>query len=285
MTVPPGGGERTPPVSPVERRIYGVDFSGAKEAGKHIWVTSGVMEGDALRIDDCHRGDTLPGSSRQREPCLVALRALIVGESRAAFGLDFPFGLPAPLVDEDSWESFVLAFPDLYGCADGFREACRQAGAGSELKRVTDRDSQTPLSPYNLRLYRQTYHGIRGVLHPLVRDQAVCVLPMQEPLLDRSWVLEVCPASTLKAEGLYDSYKGRERQKRETRERILEGMEEKGLLVNPHQAMRAMLVGDAGGDALDSVIAALATARALRRPDGLVPSGDDNYAVEGYVYV
>ena len=272
-------------MSPVDRRIYGVDFSGAKQAGRQIWVTAGGTEGQALRIDDCRRGDTLPGSSRQRGQCLVALRALIAGESHGAFGFDFPFGLPATLVDEESWESFVLAFPDLYEGADGFREACREAGAGSEFKRVTDRDSQTPFSPYNLRLYRQTYYGIGEVLHPLVRDQVGWVLPMQKPLPDRPWVLEVCPASTLKAQDLYAAYKGGERQKRETREGILQSLVEKGLLVAPDRAMRAMLVGDAGGDALDSVIAALATAGALRRPDGLVPSGDDNYAVEGYVYV
>ncbi len=272
-------------MSPVDRRIYGVDFSGAKQAGKHIWVTAGVVDGEALRIDFCRRGDTLPGSSREREECLAALRALIVGSGRAAFGCDFPFGLPAPLVDEESWESFVLPFPYLYESADAFRDACREAAGGSELKRATDRESQAPFSPYNLRLYRQTYYGIGEVLHPLVQDEEACVLPMQEPLPDRPWLLEVCPASTLKREWLYHPYKSGEPQKQEARECILQGLEEKGLLVVPDQAMRAKLLRDAGGDALDSVIAALATARALRSPDGLILSGDEACSVEGYVYV
>lgn len=272
-------------MSPVDRRIYGVDFSGAKQAGKHIWVAAGVVEGEALRIDFCCRGDTLPGSSRKREQCLMALRALIVGSGPAAFGCDFPFGLPASLVEHDGWESFVLAFPYLYESADAFRDACREAAGGSELKRATDRESQAPFSPYNLRLYRQTYYGIGEVLHPLVQDEEGCVLPMEEPLSDRPWLLEVCPASTLKRERLYRPYKGGEPRKREARECILQGLEEKGLLVAHDQAMWAKLLKDAGGDALDSVIAAVATARALRSPDGLIPCGDEPWSVEGYVYV
>ncbi len=31
-----------------------------------------------------------------------------------AFGLDFPFGLPYALVEQESWEEFIIAFPNLY---------------------------------------------------------------------------------------------------------------------------------------------------------------------------
>ena len=58
-------------------------------------------------------------------------------------------------------------------------------------------------SIFRLRLYRQTYFGIRDVLYPLARDQQVCVLPMQSVLPDRAWILKICPASTLKRENLY----------------------------------------------------------------------------------
>jgi len=266
------------------RHVYGVDFSGAKDAGKHIWVASGVIAGKVLRIDTCRRADALPGSSKQREQCLSALRTFIAGKSDAAFGCDFPFGLPAPLVDQDNWESFVLAFPDLYESADAFKQACHEASGGSEFKRVTDQESETPFSPYNLWIYRQTYYGIRDVLRPLVQDQAACVLPMQAPQPDRPWLLEVCPASTLKQEWLDHSYKGPEQRKREARARILKGLEDKEMVVVPDQAVRSELIENQGGDALDSVIAALAAARALRSPDGLVPSEGEIYAIEGYVY-
>jgi hypothetical protein len=274
-------------MSTVNRHIYGVDFSGAKDAGKHIWVAGGVIAGEALRIDTCRRADTLPGSSKQREQCLSTLRTFIADKSNAAFGCDFPFGLPATLVDQGSWESFVLAFPGLYESADAFKQACHEASGGSEFKRVTDQESQTPFSPYNLWIYRQTYYGIRDVLHPLVRDGTACVLPMQTPQPGRPWLLEVCPASTLKQEWPHRrySYKGREEQKREAREHILESFEDKEMLIIPDREIRAKLLENQGGDALDSVIAALAAARALRSPDGLIPPADKVYAIEGYVYV
>jgi hypothetical protein len=43
-------------------------------------------------------------------------------------------------------------------------------------------------------------------------------------------------------------------------------------------------VDDVGGDALDSVIAALATFEALCAPPSPDPRENDIYAVEGYVY-
>ena len=266
------------------RQVYGVDFSGAKNAGKKIWVASGVMDGDALRIKDCYWAEDLPGSGRSRDRCLAALRDFIKREQTAVFGLDFPFGLPRDLVEEYAcWEDFVLSFPDRYSSPEAFRRACREADGGRELKRVTDRQSQTPFSPYNLRLYRQTYFGIRDVLHPLVREQLAYVLPMQSALPGKPWVLEICPASTLKQEALYQPYKGRREAHRKAREHILREIEEKALSI-PAKS-RAEIMADCEGDVLDSVIAAFATFRTLHNPAGLIPEGNDAYKLEGYVYV
>jgi hypothetical protein len=150
-------------------RIYGVDFSGAAKAGNKIWITSGVIEGKALRVEACHRAADLPGSSQDRDRCLAALRDFIRQGEASAFGLDFPFGLPRALIQEDCWEDFIFSFSNRYPDPEAFREACRAVAGGSELKRVTDRESHTPFSPYNIRLYRQTYFGIRDVLGPLLR--------------------------------------------------------------------------------------------------------------------
>jgi hypothetical protein len=189
-------------------RIFGVDFSGATDAGKKVWIACGVNEGTRLCIVECMRGDTLPGSAAGRERCLAALRDLIAAESACAFGLDFPFGLPRVLVAQADWKDFILSFPTMYPDAEAFRQACRSAAEGREHRRLTDRQSRTPFSPYNLRLYRQTYFGLREVLYPLVRDRQAAVLPMQRPCRDKAWVLEICPASTLKREGLYPSVQG-----------------------------------------------------------------------------
>lgn len=265
--------------------VYGIDFSGAKDAGKRIWIASGVADGEALRIDTCYRAADLPGSAADRDRCLTALRNFIASQGDSAFGLDFPFGLPRALVEQERWKDFILAFPDEYPSPEAFREACREAADGRELRRVTDRQSETPFSPYNLRLFRQTYYGICDLLHPLVREELACVLPMQSLSPDRPWMLEVCPASTLKQEGLYLSYKGRVERHRTARMRILKALEEMKALTIPKRAARSAILENHGGDALDSVIAALATFKALRDPAFPAVEGNDAYALEGYVYV
>jgi len=273
------------PLENFRDRIYGVDFSGAKDAGRRMWIAGGTAEGDTLRIETCHSADALPGSGRGRDRCLVALRDFIGAQAACAFGLDFPFGLPQPLVGQHSWDDFVLSFPGEYVSPEAFRQSCRAAAGGRELKRITDRESKTPFAPYNLRLYRQTYFGIRDVLHPLVRDQLASVLPMQRRRPDRPWVLEICPASTLKVAGLYMSYKDGPYEHRAARECILERLEATSAVSISTPAVREAVLDDRGGDALDSVIAALATFRALRDPAYLVVESGSAYALEGYVYV
>jgi len=267
------------------RTVHGVDFSGAVDAGRRIWIASGVVEGSTLRVEACRRAEGLPGSGRDRDPCLAALQKFVVEQHASAVGLDFPFGLPRALVKARSWEEFVRSFPGRYASPDKFRAACRHASDGVELRRVTDRESRTPFSPYNLRLYRQTYFGILELLHPLVRDRRACVLPMQKPLPDRPWVLEVCPASVLKRAGLYVPYKGGGEARRAARTRILRRLEETTPLSIPSSALRLEVANDSGGDALDSIVAAGATARALSNPASLTAQQDSIYALEGYVYV
>lgn len=204
-------------------RIYGIDFSGAKDAGKKIWVAGGRIEGNVVNIEECWRASELHGAGNERERCLTALRGFIVKETDSAIGIDFPFGLPLAMVKEKSWEDFVIRFPEHYGSAGDFREKCKKAAPDRELKRITDVDSRTPFSPYNLRVYRQTYYGIREVLSPLIHEQQACVLPMQQSQQGKPQILEICPASTLKKLNLYMPYKGR--ILREQRMHILEALE------------------------------------------------------------
>jgi len=213
------------------------------------------------------------------------LRAFIVGEGACAVGLDFPFGLPASLVGARTWEEFVLAFGDRYCSPERFRTACLTAAGGRELRRVGDARSRAPFSPYNMRVYRQTYYGVRDVLGPLVRGRLACVLPMQPPLPGKPWVMEVCPASTLKRMSLYRPYKGAMRDRYMAREGILAGMEKACALSIASQALREMVLCDAQGDALDSVVAALATFRAVRSLAGPGVSTRGEEALEGHVYV
>ncbi len=266
-------------------RIFGVDFSGAADAGKKIWIARGRLERGKLWIQDCFKGEALPGSGRERDRCLAALGNFIKQRSNAAFGLDFPFGLPESLVEDGTWEEFITRFPSRYESPEQFREVCRLAAHGKELKRATDLQSKTPFAPYNIRLYRQTYFGMSRILSPLVRDGFACVLPMQMAAIGKPWILEVCPASRLKRMGLYLSYKGRTTQSREARMRLVDEIQEMELLDELDEGMRKLVVDDAGGDALDSVIAAVATAHAIRNQNSAPVGQDDPYSIEGYVYV
>jgi hypothetical protein len=266
--------------------VYGVDFSGAKKAGSKIWITSAPIMRDLLKIEDCFQAKDLPSSSAERDQCLGALWNFIRAQKTCAFGLDFPFGLPSVFVEINSWEEFVLSFGERYPDPKEFRDTCWVAAGNRELRRDTDRNSQTPFSPYNRRLYRQTYYGIRDVLAPLVRNRLACVLPMQRVAPGKPWLFEVCPASTLKSINLYLlPYKRADKESRLNRARIIEGVVETGAILIDSLALRSKIIDDRNGDALDSVIAAFATFRALRHlAHSSVPSANP-YLLEGYVYV
>jgi len=267
-------------------RVVGIDFSGARHPGKRIWVTRGTVEGATLRVERCQRAESLPGSGIERERCLEALRAWIAGQEWALVGMDVPFGLPAALVQEPTWERFVQAFPARYPCPERFREDCLGRANGREWRRLTDVQAATPFCVYNLRLYRQTYWALQAIVGPLVERQAACVLPMQPALPGRPWLVEICPASTLKRERRYGiPYKGGRAEHRAAREQILAWLEGPGQVVLPPDGAqtRAVILDDAGGDALDSLVAAYAAARLARCPDPRAAS-TPAFLLEGYVY-
>ncbi|MCK4788923.1 MAG: DUF429 domain-containing protein, partial [Desulfobacteraceae bacterium] len=113
-----------------------------------------------------------------------------------------------------------------------------------------------------------------------------CVLPMQRTSPGKPWLFEVCPASTLKQIiGPNLQYKGSSNKNSVARARILERVKETGALLIRMSALRSKILDDPNGDALDSVIAAFATFRALRNLARSSAPGSDTYALEGYVYV
>src|SRR5690606_17098425 len=96
----------------------------------------------------------------------------------------------------------------------------------------------------------------------LVREGSACVLPMQAPIEDRPRLFEICPASTLKVMRFYPSYKGRDPLLREARQSILDELVARGVLMPLETRQAQLVVDDPGGDALASVIAAVATRQA-----------------------
>ena len=255
------------------------------DAGRKIWIASGERAGGRLQIKDCRPAAELPGSGSARDVALSALRAFIAEEREAAIGMDFPFGLPWGLVrGYASWEAFVADFPRRHGTPAAFRQFCRRASPGKELKREADRLARTPFAVYNLRLYRQTYFGIREILAPLLREGALCAPPVQAPQGGKAWVLETCPASTLKAMGLYRPYKGPGAARAAWRKKILAALTATGPLLIPAR-LRRRILADRTGDALDSLVAAFTAFRLVEERAPLFTRVSGRQALEAVVLV
>lgn len=265
-----------------QRDIFGVDFSGAKSACYKIWLSHGKVSGNRLGIVECYPLSEVDPSNLGREPCLRFLLGLICSSKSSIFGMDFPFGIPLPLMQGLGWNEFIRHFPELYTSEDEFRDRNRRLSGNVELKRATDKEVKAPFCVYNLRLYRQTYFGIRNIIRPLVISGAASILPMQSPRVDVPWVMEICPASALKKEGLYISYKGKGTKERKSREYILDHLERKAL--DLPEDIRDKALQNADGDALDSIIAAYSVFCVLNT---LVPGNGigEPYINEGFTYI
>ena len=255
-----GSGSRTSRrLSEPSRRIFGLDFSGAVDAGRRAWLAEGRPSPDGLEILSCRPVSTLPGSAIDRATALAALRGFIADMPDAIIGCDFPFSLPRAHIEVATWPDFIDGFRHVDALA--FREHCRRASGGREPKRATDVESKTPWCAFNIRLYRQSYHGMAELLRPLVVEGKALVLPMQAQVPGLPWLIETCPASALKDLGWRGSYKGTSLA--DGRRRILRSLTEGGLLRPLPRPLEKLVIDDPGGDALDSVIAALATSKAL----------------------
>ncbi|KKG14639.1 hypothetical protein EO98_17650 [Methanosarcina sp. 2.H.T.1A.6] len=265
--------------------IYGVDFSGSKEACKKIWVCESISTDKGLLVKDCWNLKEKYGNL-SRDRSFEILTKVIASSPRAAFGLDFPFGLPKSIIDEDNWIDFIKNFSKNYGDPYQFRQRCHDRAlkltGKKELRRYTDIENGSPFPPCNLRLFKQTYYGINNVLRPLVMSKSAKILPMEDQEISSPWVLEICPASTLKDLDLYfTGYKGKESTSSELRETILSKLKKSEFVTGIDSKVWKTSVENAEGDALDSVIAAIATYRGLYPDLNL----DDIYKLEGYIYV
>ncbi|HVI87811.1 MAG TPA: hypothetical protein VM659_05885 [Dongiaceae bacterium] len=248
------------------RRILGIDFSGAADAGRNIWIAEALQDlrdrRRPLKIAACLPAIDLPRSGAMPALAIPALARHILRDPSTVAGCDFPFSLPATLMQAASWEEFIHAFPVRFADPEAYRSACRQAAEGRELKRRTDQTANTPFCSYNLRLYRQAWWGMAALLSPLVTGGQITVAP-QMPITDPKPVLiEICPASSLQHLRFRPAYKGGAPAHRLARRNILDCLIGHKLLEPPSPALATLLLDNSGGDALDAVIAAIAAAHA-----------------------
>lgn len=242
-------------------RILGIDFSGAQDAGRKIWVAEGRRVDGPLAIESCRPANDLPGGAKRPDIAIAALARHVIAEHDTMAGCDFPFSLPQDLVQAPDWRSFALSFTQRFTDPPSFHDLCHRETGGVETKRRTDREDRTPFNSFNLRLYRQTWWGIGHLLAPLVAGNAATVWPQMNKRAGKPVIVEVCAACSLIRLECYPSYKGRTLTHRKARQRILDLLIDRNFLAPPKRALRNMLLDNQGGDALDAVIGAIAVNR------------------------
>jgi len=277
--------------------VYGLDFSAAADAGRNVWIAGGPLDDGELRIETLGPAVEVLDCDPGREATHAALVDWLRGHESAVVGLDFSFGLPGFLADAvtdgvTDWTVFLNAFPPS-GCPDpgvfeDWGKARTREHTGGErafLKRETDRPVGAS-SPYGFIGSTITYHGVRDVLAPAVLGSdggaaVATVAPMQATRFEPPLTLvETYPAGALDRLGLHrENYKSAGDAER--RRRNVDGLTER-LPLAVDDADRETVIGNTGGDALDAVVAAAATLRAVER--GFEVDTERYDEREGYIY-
>jgi hypothetical protein len=277
--------------------IYGVDFSGAKLAGRNTWVA---------RVEPAKRGrppyrlaeltclENLSGTA-ERGAALAHLVRMIAASEGALWALDFPFGLPVEVMAPGArWPQqldFLGAWgEDAYAVGVECLRRARELGGPMHIRRLTDTEARAPFDCYHYRIIYQTFYGMRDVLGPLRLLRHTAILPFQYRRLpaSRRVLVEACPSSTLKRLGLpHNNYKQPEggpltRKRLDTRRRLLDGLFRH---VRIDEGQRRTMMRNGGGDALDAAIAAVGAAQAWAAADHGAIARHPRYPREGRLFV
>jgi hypothetical protein len=275
--------------------VYGVDFSGAAQAGRTTWVARLDVRADGagrMVVADLRPLGRLCGSWERGE-ALGWLVGQIAGSKRALWGMDFPFGLPVELFPRRAtWEDQLAEVTAWRRGAYDYGLECirraRRVGGAMHIRRTTDIEAKAPFDCYHYRIVYQMFHGMRDVLAPLAGTSGTAVLPFRYGALPRAKrvLVEVCPSSVLKRWRLpHQNYKqpgGRtpDDLRRQTRRAILAGL-------RPHVELsawrRKVVMEDGGGDALDAILAAVGGWQAFRAADHAAIAAHPRYPREGYI--
>lgn len=275
------------------RRVFGVDFSGAKKPGELIWIAECRPGRGDLELLSLKPMSALTDAT-DRDAVLPDLVARIVASRDSLWGIDFPFALPVEIAPDYRGQLDWLAswIGDAYDLGRECVRRARELGPRLHLRRQTDVETRTPFDCYHYRIVCQTFHGMRDVLRPLAGEPRVAVIPFDYGrLAGRSpadvIVVEACPGSTLKRMGLpHNRYKQPtgsrvSAARRRTRETILEGLSRH---VSINAANRATVMGNPGGDALDAILAAVGTWQCWRTTDHPGVARHSRYPREGMVF-
>jgi hypothetical protein len=278
--------------------VWGVDFSGARQAGSNTWLARLIprthRRGPSWRLAELVCLEGLCGTA-EREPALAELVRCIGTSEGALWALDFPFGLPVEVMPPGTPWAGQLEFlrgwgEDAYGVGVECLRRARALGGPNHIRRLTDGEARSTFDCYHYRIIYQTFYGMRDVLGPLAGRRHTSILPFHYRRLPsaRRVLVEACPTSTLKRLGLpHHSYKQPEGgpltgKRRRNRHAILAGLARHVAVEDRH--LRVMM-RNAGGDALDAVIAAAGAAWAWEASDHEQIARHPRYRLEGRLYV
>src|SRR5262245_46137832 len=126
-------------------RVVGIDFSGAADAGRKIWIAQGRIVRGKLHVDACGSASDLFGCPLDAESSCAALVNFVRNLGPAAVGCDFPFSLPAVMIPERDWPAFLRGFGKRYPTAQALHEVTHHRWG--ELRRACDKAARTPFAP------------------------------------------------------------------------------------------------------------------------------------------
>ena len=128
--------------------VFGVDFSGAKRAGRNTWLARLEPTGwisPAHRLVGLSSLERLAGTD-ERGPSLAHLVERVARSEDALWALDFPFGLPVEVLDPGStWPGqFALLRAwgdDAYGLGLECVRRAQALGGPNHIRRLTDTEA------------------------------------------------------------------------------------------------------------------------------------------------
>jgi hypothetical protein len=277
--------------------VFGVDFSGAKLAGRNTWVARlerrRVSRGRLYALAELACVEHSCGTA-ERAAALAHLVDTIRASDRALWSMDFPFGLPLEVLEKGTRWTQQIDFlrrwgEDAYGVGLECLARAKRLGGPMHIRRQTDVEARAPFDCYHYRIIYQFFYGLRDVLGPLANTRGTAILPFQYRRLPsaRRVLIETCPSSTLKRLGLpHQNYKqpagGPLTARRlRTRRAIFDDVSRR-VLIDPRH--RRTIMRNGGGDALDAVLAAVGGEHAWRAADHHHIARHPRYPLEGHLY-
>ena len=277
--------------------VCGVDFSGARLAGRNLWVAElrPVRRGSKRYVLESLVNAERACGTAERSTTMAWLVERIAKSDRTLWAMDFPFGFPIevlpPRTPWDAQLDWLTGWDDdAYSLGVECLRRARALGGPIHIRRLTDVEARAPFDCYHYRIIYQAFHGMRDVLGPLRRLRHTAILPFQYRRLPsaRRVLVEACPSSTLKRLGLpHQNYKQPEggpltRRRRLTRRALIDGL---AAHVRIDDAQRRLMMRNGGGDALDALIAAVGGLQAWRDADHVAIARHPRYRREGRLYV